>query len=285
MKGSLRLLIAGLLIGAPAAGCKNEPPAMLTAVYHQQFAQRLDQARRNAKPLSPLSDDYPQLETVDSYTIQGLLVAEQSAAVGYKLGFTSAAMRVQMGVAEANYSVFLANTLVDSAVPHGTYIHPLTEPEIALVTDKDLGGDGVGLEQAAAAVQWFYPALEIVDSRFENYQFQAVDNIADNSSAAGYCLGSPVAAKQIAQPQGVECQLLKNGDPIARGVGADAMGGPYHALHWLVHKLAENGRQLPAGSMVLTGGFSRAQSAAVGDNFTAEFSGGLGSVDVTFTAN
>jgi len=259
---------------------------MLTVVDHQQLAQRLDQARRNAKPLRPLSDDYPQLETADSYTIQGLLVAGQSAAgVGYKLGFTSAVMREQMGVAEANYGVLLANTLVDSAVLHGTYIHPLIEPEIALVTDTDLGGDGVGLEQAAAAVQWFYPALEIVDSRFENYQFQAVDNIADNSSAAGYCLGPPVASQQIALPPGIECQLLKNGDPIARGVGADAMGGPYHALQWLVHKLAEHGRQLPAGSLVLTGGLSRAQPAAAGDTFTAEFSGGLGNVGVTLTAN
>ncbi len=257
---------------------------LLTATDHEQLANRLYQAASRGEALTPLSNDYPQMESADSYAIQARLVAKQgSSTVGYKLGFTSAAMRDQMGVDEPNYGVLLAATQATTEVSFSRFIHPLIEPEIAIVTGRELAGDNVSLEAIGAGVARYHPALEIVDSRFQNYQFQAVDNIADNSSAAGYCLGDGVAAARLAGCEEVVCNLSKNREPIATGRGSDALGGPWRALQWLVHKLAEAGQSLPAASLVLTGGLSRAQPAGPGDEFRAEFSDGLGEVVLRFT--
>jgi len=260
----------------PVVGGRNDSCDMLTENQHELLAQTLYQAYERCEPLSPLSDIYPQMETADSYAIQARVVARHgSQSVGYKLGFTSAAMREQMGVDEPNYGVLLAATRAIDEVPHNRFIHPLIEPEIAVITGRDLAGDDVALDQIVAAVDSLHAAIEIVDSRFEDYRFQAVDNIADNSSAAGYCLGPGVETERVPEPASLVCRLIKNEQQIAEGRGVDAMGGPYQALQWLVHKLAEQGQGLPAGSLVLTGGLSRAQMAQPGDSFRVEFADSL----------
>lgn len=249
---------------------------MLTENQHEALAQILYQAYERCEPLTPLSGIYPQMETADSYAIQARLVARYgSSPVGYKLGFTSAVMREQMGVDEPNFGVLLAATRAIDEVAYKRFIHPLIEPEIAVVTGRDLAGDNVALEQIVAAVDSLHAAIEIVDSRFQDYRFQAVDNIADNSSAAGYCLGPGIEAESVSEPALLACRLIKNEQQIAEGRGVDAMGGPFQALQWLVHKLAEHGLGLPAGSLVLTGGLSRAQVAEPGDSFRVEFSDNL----------
>lgn len=257
---------------------------MLTADQHILLAEKLYQARTRCEALTPLSDHYPQMEITDSYAIQARLVASYpSLATGYKLGFTSAAMREQMGVNEPNFGVLLAETLTAGEINHRRFIHPLIEPEIAVVTRSDLAGKNVTLDEVVAAVASLHAAMEIVDSRFQDYRFKSVDNIADNSSAAGYCLGPAVDAVKIAGPELLTCRLFRNDEFIAEGVGADAMGGPYQALLWLVVKLAEQGQSLPAGSVVLTGGLSRAQQSVPGDHFRVEFSGLLGTADLQLT--
>ena len=266
------------------AGNRNERIFLLTDQQRRQLAKRLFRARQQCEPLTPLSDEHPQMETADSYAIQDYLTAlYESSSVGYKLGFTSAAMRQQMGVDEPNFGVLFASTRVLDDVVHRQFIHPLVEPEIAVMTGRELSGSAISLGEIAASVKSVHAALEIVDSRFIDYVFKAVDNIADNSSAAGYCLGEGVPASAIADPTGLQCSLFRNNQQIAQGSGVDAMGGPYHALQWLVQKLARKNQALPAGSLVLTGGLSRAQRTAVGDEFRVEFSGELGQLAVRFT--
>ena len=264
-------------------GNKNESAQLLTVDQHRLLAQRLYQAAKTGEPLTPLSDEFTWLETTDSYAIQNLLLQQLGgAAAGYKLGFTSTAMRQQMGVDEPNYGVLLASTQVDQQVSHGGFIHPRLEPEIALVTASPLSGGQTSLVEVAAALSRVHPAIEIVDSRFQNYRFLAVDNIADNSSAAGYSLGAGVAIEAIEDLEQLECRLYRNGTEIGSGRGADALGGPVQALQWLVHKLAETGQSVAAGSVILTGGLTRAEVTNPGDAFRVEFSAGLGNLELVF---
>ena len=259
---------------------------MLSNKEHQQLAQRLYKAYNTHTALTPLSDEFPQLETADSYAIQKLLLeliiaAQGSAAEGFKLGFTSAAMREQMNVAEANFGILLPGSQVSSQVAFSNFIHPRVEPEIAVVTQTELSGN-VSLEEVAAATSHLCASIEIVDSRFQNYRFKSEDNVADNSSAAAYSLGKKVSFADINKPEQLRCRLLKNGKLIAEGVGSDAMGGPLQAVQWLVNKLAEFGQKLPTGSIVMTGGLSRAELAQPGDLFRVEFSEALGELELAF---
>ena len=259
---------------------------MLSTSVHQQLAQRLYDAYQNHSALSPLSDEFPQLETTDSYTIQSLLVGlivkrSTRAAEGFKLGFTSAAMREQMKVAEANYGFLLPGSRVQSSAVFSDFIHPRIEPEIAVVTALELSGH-VSLAEVSAATNYCCASMEIVDSRFLDYRFKAVDNVADNSSAAAYCLGKKFSLSKIESPEQMRCRFFKNDELIAEGLGSDAMGGPLQAVQWLTHKLANNGQSLPAGSVVMTGGLSRAELAEPGDQFRVEFSDIPGELELSF---
>ncbi|MCC6925259.1 hypothetical protein [Novosphingobium sp.] len=104
----------------------------------------------------------------------------------------------------------------------------------------------------------------------------AEDNVADNSSAAGFILGKPhcpgvLKSEGLAVSLGGECGERFTGHSSA------AMGGPLEALLWLCGELVAAGIVLPAGSIILTGGLTSAPYLVKGKAIIAEF-GQLGSV-------
>jgi 2-keto-4-pentenoate hydratase len=195
------------------------------------------------------------------------LVAQPIA--GFKLGYTSAAMRQQMNVDRPNFGRLYEST----RIPNGgelnldRLIHPLIEPEIALLIGDDMQVEAV------------MPALEIVDTRYVDYSFTAVDNIADNSSAARYVLGTPRSLRALGDLRSVPAKLSENGLPLAEGIGSDALGDPLRALAWLINRLGRDGTEIPPGAVVLTGGLTRAHLISRNSHFTATF-GPLGEVSL-----
>src|SRR3546814_6723163 len=65
------------------------------------------------------------------------------------------------------------------------FVHPRIEPEIAFLMSAPLAGR-VTMAQALAAVAAVAPAMEVIDSRYENFKFALADVIADNSSSSGF---------------------------------------------------------------------------------------------------
>ncbi len=255
----------------------------LTQTLTETLSRRLLEAERARNPIEPLTDEYPDLAESDAYQIQDALVAARGeTASGYKLGFTSRAMREQMGISSPNHGRLTESMKVDdSPVPLSTLIHPRVEPEVALLVERDLSGPGLAPQWVCPAIRWAFGALEVVDSRYRDYRFRASDNIADNSSAARFVLGRPVSLAATPDPRLAGVSLQKDGRTVDNGVGANAMGGPLAALAWLANRLGEAGKTLEAGSVVLTGGLTRAHAVGEGCTFVAEF-GGLGTVEVHF---
>ena len=244
------------------------------------LAARLRQAAGQTQATAPLSDTYPDLTEADAYAIQAeLLRLHGGVRAGYKLGFTSAAMRQQMGVDHPNSGVLLANMrLADGRLPAGALIQPRVEPEIAILLGRDLHGADITPEQVAAATAAVLPAIEVVDSRYRDYRFKSVDNIADNSSAARYVLGAPRALADVGDLRRVGVRLRIDGVPVDQGVGAAALDSPLAAVAWLAAHLATGGESLRAGEVILTGGLTRAHALNPGQTAHAEFGQGLGSV-------
>lgn len=85
------------------------------------------------------------------------------------------------------------------------------------------------------------PAIEVVDSRYRDYRFKAVDNIADNSSAARYLLGAPRALSDCGDLRLVGVLLSIDGVAVDQGLGAAALGSPLAAVAWLVRHLSIRG--------------------------------------------
>ena len=135
----------------------------------------------------------------------------------------------------------------------------------------------------AEAIEAYLPAIEIVDDRYVKWEtIGAPTLVADDFFAAGCVLGQPV-------PRSAAPDLLKvigrariNGVEAGQGTGADVLGHPHHALAWLANHLADEGKGLHAGQIVLTGSLVKTLWLNAGDRVKMELDG-LGTVEAKFS--
>lgn len=245
-----------------------------------ELAGRILAARRERRCLP---GDAPENSvSVDlAYDVQSHVVAaradEGRAPAGWKLGYTSAVMREQMGIAEPNFGPLAMGMLLanDGTIPE-TVMQPRVEPEIALVLGGDVPVDlapSIRAKDVRAYVSSAHAALEVVDSVWCGYRFTWAQNTADGSSAAFVVVGPEVPLDGLAELPGV---LELNGQAVGAGHGSAAMGDPFAALAWLARRLAERGEGLRAGQVVITGGMTAAVPLEPGDVVSAR----IGSVRV-----
>ena len=80
----------------------------------------------------------------------------------------------------------------------------------------------------------------------------------------------------------VNGRAMINGEEAGRGTGADVLGHPHNALAWLANHLADEGKGLHAGQIVLTGSLVKTAWLNAGDRVKMELDG-LGTVEAKFT--
>jgi 2-oxo-3-hexenedioate decarboxylase len=156
-------------------------------------------------------------------------------------------------------------------------IHPRIEPEIAFILGKDLEGP-ISAAQALLACSGVCAALEIIDSRYKNFEFQLPDVVADNCSASGFILG-PVVRRPDFDLGNLGMVLEVNGSPVHFASSAAILGHPVHSLVELVRMLSEREQGLRAGSIVLAGGATAAVPLKAGDQLRVQVQG-LGAATV-----
>lgn len=255
---------------------------------HDDMAAALHQAMITKTPIDPLTTGTPALTVADAYLIQQglvkLLLAEGGRIVGYKLGLTSKPMQELMGVNEPDFGPVLSSMVVDdgSEIDLSNYIQPRVEAEIALVLGRPLAGPGVTALQAAQAVAGAAPAIEMVDSRIRDWKIKLVDTISDLASSAAIILGPRVVSTEGWDPRLVGMVVTRDGQTVATGAGAAALGNPVLALAWLANTLAPYGVTLQPGHFVMTGALHAAFPISPGDVIRAEFDR-LGPVTARFS--
>jgi 2-oxo-3-hexenedioate decarboxylase len=232
----------------------------------------LNRASVERTEIESLGDTWPELDEKTAYAIQKRLVVghvkdEATRISGLKLGLTSVAKQKQMSVGEPIYGLLIASRMINEGEPLeiASLIHPKAEPEIAIVTNRDLQGPNVTADQARAAIESASCAMEIIDSRYKNFRFTLTDVIADNTSAARHTISTfrvPVKGLDL-RTLGVVFE--KNGEVVSTAAGAAILGDPAVGLAWLANKLAEHGESIPAGTVVMTGALTDAISIAPGD--------------------
>jgi len=188
--------------------------------------------------------------------------------VGWKLGYTSLAMREQMGIGEPNFGPLTDAMLLGNGdeVP-STVTQPRVEPEIAVRLAVDLG-PAPSPAEIAASVDTACGCLEVVDSVWAGYRFRIEHNTADGSSAAYVVLGGVIAADDLST---VTVRFRRNGEDVAVATGAAASGDPLVGIAWLARQLASTGRRLRAGEIIITGGLTAAVPLDDGDSVEAIF--------------
>ncbi|MBM4762580.1 fumarylacetoacetate hydrolase family protein [Bacillus sp. B15-48] len=228
----------------------------------------------------------PDLTMDEAYLVQEEIVKtklnEGKKIIGPKMGLTSRAKMKQMGVDEPIYGYVFDYMLIDNGgqVPLSELIHPKVEAEIAFIIGEDIEGPGITGAQVLAATDYILPALEIIDSRYENFNFTLPDVIADNASTSRVVFGTTIKKPEQFELDLVGTTLTINGEIKELGAGAAVLGHPANSVAMLANMLARKGKKVQKGEIILTGGITGAVMLTKGDIVSGKFDG-LG--EVVFT--
>lgn len=253
----------------------------------ETLAAHLETCELEATDTLKITDQYPEMSWADAYAIQGEIkrrkIARGSKIVGLKAGLTSPAKMKQMGV-ETPVFGFLADYFSvgeGSKIDTKELIHPKVEPEIAFVTKAPLRGSGCHIGTVLAATDFVIPAIEIIDSRYRDFKFDLKSVVADNCSSSRFVVGGRMGNVAELDLPTTGVVLEKNGEPVAFGAGAAVLGHPAAAVAMLANMLGEKGEEIPAGTLILSGGITEAVAVQAGDNVNLRVQG-LGSVSIRF---
>jgi 2-keto-4-pentenoate hydratase len=142
------------------------------------------------------------------------------------------------------------------------------------VLGQELRGPGVNTIDASRAVAGVAAAVEIVDSRIVDWRIGLADTVADLASNGAVAASGrlvPLDRLSNADTRLIGMAMTRNGDLIATGAGAAALGDPVAVIAWLANTLGERGVVLEAGHLIMTGALHAAAPMAAGDVFRAEF--------------
>jgi 2-oxo-3-hexenedioate decarboxylase len=253
----------------------------------QRFAAVVDDAAREARAIAQITQSGGAKLTVeDAYEIQRQSIERRvkrgAHRVGMKMGFTSRAKIIQMGVSDMLWGRLTVDMVVEDggSISLANYVHPRVEPEIVFLLKKDLVGTVTPI-QAMDAVEAIAPAMEIIDSRYENFKFTLVDVVADNSSSSGFVTG-PWHRPDI-DFSNLGLVLNFNGQPRLIGSTAAILGNPIRSLVSAARFAEEAGEPLKAGWMVMAGGATAAEPLVAGAHVEMEMQT-LGRVAFSVTA-
>ena len=253
----------------------------------EQLGDELYGALTACQVLDPLSSRHPDITIEDAYAIQQRLIARRLDAgervVGKKIGVTSQAVMNMLGVFQPDFGILLDGMVYNEGQPieAKTLIQPKAEGEIAFILKKDLMGPGVTAADVMAATEGVMACFEIVDSRIRDWKIQIQDTVADNASCGVFVLGD-----RLVDPRDVDlatCGMVleKNGEIVATGAGAAALGHPANAVAWLANTLGRLGMGLKAGEVVLSGSLGIMVPVQAGDSLRVTI-GGIGGCSVRF---
>jgi 2-keto-4-pentenoate hydratase len=252
-----------------------------------EMAAALRRAAETGIAIAPLAASLPEASVALAYEVQNLNTGHALAAgrrlAGRKIGLTSFAVQKQLGVSEPDFGMLFADMEVLSGeeVAAGRLLQPRVEAEVAFVLKSRVDRPDCGVTDIIVATDYVLPALEIVDSRIAEWKISIFDTVADNASSGLYVLGN--TPKRLDEVDLRLCGMVlnKNGVPSSFGVGAACLGHPVNAVVWLARRMAQLGRPLEAGDVVLSGALGPMVSVAPGDVIDAAIDG-LGAVSVRF---
>lgn len=249
-----------------------------------EYAKQSITAERSAKSIEPFTKTCPELTTWEAYEIQKLrnqMVCEEGKTmIGAKMGSTSLAKLAEFGTySPPEYGRLFDYMLLgaDEPLHMKELIHPKVEAELAFVTKKKLCGPNITSSEALAATECVIAAIEIIDSRFHNFEFTDPDGEADNLSAARFKLGEIQLSPNKLDLVTLGVKMNINGTYTGFGAAGAVLGHPARSLAKLANLLYENELELEAGQIVLTGAIISSRKLYQGDKVTATFEN-LGSI-------
>ena len=246
---------------------------------HWQQSTRLDELPAHCRPGS----------RAEGYAIQAE-VAKQSGQriVGWKIAATSAAGQQHIRVDGPLAGCLLSARALEAGanISLTGNLMKVAETEFAFRIARPLPkrAEAYSVAEVLAAVASMHPAIEVPDSRYEDFtRVGAAQLIADVACACWFVIGPATHADwrdvDLAQHS---VAAYRNGALAGQGSGANVLGDPRSALAWIANELSTHGHGLRAGDVVITGTCLTPVPVSAEDSVKADF-GELGVLDVGFS--
>ncbi|TDC86430.1 fumarylacetoacetate hydrolase family protein [Actinomadura sp. 7K507] len=255
---------------------------------HRHLAAELWSSARSQRPVRAISARHPAFTLADAYKVQRELrameLADGAALVGYKIGATSEAIQKMFKIDHPDFGYLTDRMLLPEGAcldPH-RFISPKVEGEVAFRMEADLSGESVTAIDVLKATAEVFPALEVLDSRFANWEIRLVDTVADNASSALAVLGQGVSPRGI--DLAAESLVFETGGSRQTARGSAVLGHPAESVARLVQLLAPFGDGIRAGDIVLSGAWAAAVDLSPGCVAKASFDS-IGTVSLRMSRN
>jgi len=251
------------------------------------LAEQLIALTDAAREAPPFTDRYPALTPAEGYeAARGLhrhRLSQGWKPLGRKIGFTNRAIWPRYGVYEP-----LWGTVYDRTLSHARddghvelalagLLNPRIEPEIFFGLRS--APRGAGVEALLEAIDWAAHSIEIVQSPFPGWKFKLADCTAVNGLHGRLLVGRRVPLRELPQlaaalPK-LRVELLRNGEPVDRGIGANVLDSPLAALGYLVEVLRRQPEAPPLapGEVISTGTITDAHPVRPGETWSTRLEG------------
>ena len=214
--------------------------------------------------------------------LRQLRVARGERPLGWKIGFTNRTIWDRYGVHAPIWGPVWDSTVSDLAAGRGStnlrgLCQPRLEPEIVFGFRAP---PSASMNEAAlrACIEWVAHGFEIVHTHFTDWRFAAADTVADFALHGRLFIGprlpfdgKPGWAGELAA---LRVELLRDGEVVDRGIGANVLDGPLAALRTWIAAMAEHTPQwrVAAGEVVTTGTITDAWPLAPGQRWQTRLS-------------
>ncbi|MBG9981194.1 fumarylacetoacetate hydrolase family protein [Facklamia sp. DSM 111018] len=244
---------------------------------YQAVADYVFEGQKNRKEITKITKDLAKDYTVeDAYKAQEVLLdlwkKEGAKLLAPKMGLTSKAKWDQMGV-DSPIVGYIFEDMIETMneIQFDRYIHPKVEPEIGIVLKKNLKGNDLTIQDVLDNIDYVFSCVEVIDSRYENFDFDLVSVIADNTSAAGAVFGNEKTDPKAFDLSKETVKLYVNDEIYAEGDGSAVLGHPAEAIVALAKHLNQYGEEVKAGQPIMTGGITAAPLIQPGDKIRVEY--------------
>jgi 2-oxo-3-hexenedioate decarboxylase len=266
------------------------------------IAQELLTAWDDGCVVPSIAARHPAFNWDDAYAVSAEITrlrrARGERTVGRKIGFTNRNIWSQYNMTSPIWHHVYDRTLIHAQNSTATLSlagssQPLIEPEIAF---KLRSAVPVNCDDPALilhAIEWYAPSFEVVCCHFTDWKCTPAEYAADFSLHWRLIMGTPIAvsddlATLSQQLHDCPVTLLKSGNVMDRGTGANALGHPALALGFLADIVARQPTfdPLAAGEIITTGTLTSALPVKAGETWQSRYEGlpGMAGLTLQFTA-
>lgn len=269
----------------------------MTESENNNRARHIVDARRDKRQIACANPEDLSMEAAYriSRQIRDLRSAEGERVIGRKLGFTNRTIWDEYNVHAPIWGYMYDTTFHeissrDTRFSLAPFCEPRIEPEIAFAFAR-APRTGESEEELLGAIAWYAHGFEIVDSLYKDWKFEAADTVAAFGLHGAYLCGprrqvaGEDAALLLSALQNFQIELVRDGETIDIGHGADVLGNPLSALRHAIEVIANDPDAAPigAGEIVTTGTVTRAFPIKPGETWATAVSGlPLADLRITF---